>query len=148
MIQVVSLPPPVILATTDEAAPASVSLPPTIPILTTELTRQLLPAFLHNMQNQALLAPARTVTVRQCGQSCPNQHPSMCFKFLRYGTRGCNTLDCNYSHPNMCKTHLTTGRCDREKKLNLVNQVHTPIYSFMLLNIARLFTKANPKFKL
>ena len=37
------------------------------------------------------------------GQRCPNQHPSMCFKFLRYGTRGCNKLDCTYSHPKMCK---------------------------------------------
>ena len=38
----------------------------------------------------------------------------MCFKFLRYGTRGCNKLDCTYSHPKMCKTALTTGRCDRK----------------------------------
>ena len=49
------------------------------------------------------------------GQSCPNQHPSTCFKFLRYGTRGCNKLDCTYSHPKMCKTAPTTGRCDRKK---------------------------------
>ena len=33
-------------------------------------------------------------------------------------------------------------------QLNLVNQVQTPMYSFMLLNIARLFTKSKPKFKL
>ena len=38
----------------------------------------------------------------------------MCFKLLRYGTRGCNKLDCSYSHPEMCKTALTTGRCDRK----------------------------------
>ena len=35
-----------------------------------------------------------------------------------------------------------------ENQLNLVNQVQTPMYSFMLLNIARLFTKSKPKFKL
>ena len=33
-------------------------------------------------------------------------------------------------------------------QLNLANQVQTPMYSFMLLNIARLFTKSKPKFKL
>ena len=48
------------------------------------------------------------------GQGCPNQHPSMCFNFLCYGTRGCKKLDCTYSHPNMCKTALMTGRCDRK----------------------------------
>ena len=33
-------------------------------------------------------------------------------------------------------------------QLNLANQVQTRMYSFMLLNIARLFTKSKPKFKL
>ena len=33
-------------------------------------------------------------------------------------------------------------------QLYLVNQVQTPMYCFMLLNIARLFTKSKPKFKL
>ena len=33
-------------------------------------------------------------------------------------------------------------------QLNLANQVQTPMYSFMLLNIVRLFTKSKPKFKL
>ena len=38
MIPVVTLPPPVVLATTDESAPTSIPLPPTIPILTAKLT--------------------------------------------------------------------------------------------------------------
>ena len=38
----------------------------------------------------------------------------MCFKFLCYGTRGCNKLDCTYCHPKMCKTALTNVRCDRK----------------------------------
>ena len=33
-------------------------------------------------------------------------------------------------------------------QINLANQVQTPMYSIMLLNIARLFTKSKPKFKL
>ena len=41
----------------------------------------------------------------------------MCFNFLRYGTWGCNKLDCTYSHPRMCKTALTTGRCNRKNCL-------------------------------
>ena len=48
------------------------------------------------------------------GQSCPYQHPSMYFKCLHYGTRGCNKFNCTYSHPKMCKTAVTTGRCDRK----------------------------------
>ena len=78
------------------------------------------------------------------GQSCPNQHPSMCFKFLRYGTRECNKLDCTYSHPKMCKTDLTTVRCET-KSCNSVPNTHVQFYA---MDIARLYTKSNPKFKL
>ena len=58
MIPVVTPPPPVVIATTDESVPVSVPPPPIIPILTTEPTPQLLPAFLYNMQKQVLLTPA------------------------------------------------------------------------------------------
>ena len=116
MIPVVTVSPPVVLATTDESAPASVPLPSIIPILTAELT----PAAVTSISPQhATGNPSRLCKFymqRHCqygrrGQSSPNQHPSMCFKFLRYGTRGCNKLDCTYSHPKMCKM---TGRSNRK----------------------------------
>ena len=74
------------------------------------------------------------------GQSCPNQHPSMCFKFLRYGTS--NKLDCTYSHPKMCKTALTTGRCDREKTASTI----TKLEPLDRLPISQLQAKVAPPF--
>ena len=106
-------------ATTDESAPASVPLPPTIPILTAKLTPAAVTSISPQHAKGNPTRPCKFYMQGHCqygrrGQSCPNQHPSMCFKFLRYGTRGCNKLDCTYSHPKMCKTALTTGRCDRK----------------------------------
>ena len=114
MIPVVTLP-PVVLATTNESAPASVPLPP---ILTADLT----PAASYQHFSTTCKRKPFSPLQGQCqysrlGQSCPNQHPFMCFKFLRYGTRGCNKLDCTYTHPKMCKTALTTNRCDRKNCL-------------------------------
>ena len=119
MIPVVTLPPPVVLATTDESAPASVPLPPTIPILTAKLTPAAVTSISPQHAKGNPTRPCKFYMQGHCqygrrGQSCPNQHPSMCFKFLRYGTRWCNKLDCTYSHPKMCKTALATGRCDRK----------------------------------
>ena len=45
-------------------------------------------------------------------------------------------------------THHESSMATSANQLNLANQVQTPMYSFMLLNIARLFTKSKPKFKL
>ena len=45
-------------------------------------------------------------------------------------------------------THHESRMATSANQLNLVNQVQTPMYSFMLLNSARLFTKSKPKFKL
>ena len=44
--------------------------------------------------------------------------------------------------PKQIESSMTTSA----NQLNLVNLVQTPMYSFMLLNIARLFTKSKPKF--
>ena len=119
MISVVTPPPPVVLATTDKSAPTSDPLAPIIPILTAELT----PAAVTSISPQHIKGnpsrPCKFYMPGNCqygrgGQSFHNQYPSMCFKVLRYGTRGCNKLDCTYSHPKMFKTTLTTGRCDRK----------------------------------
>ena len=77
------------------------------------------------------------------GQSYPNQHPSMCFKFLHYGTRGCYKLDCTYSHPKMCKTALTTGRCDRK---NCFYYHKTGTISLDRFPISQLQAKVDPPF--
>ena len=50
--------------------------------------------------------------------------------------------------PKQIATHHESSMATSANQLNLVNQVQTPMYSFMLLNIARLFTKSKPKFKL
>ena len=115
MIPVVTLPPHVVLATTDESAPASVPLPPIIPILTAELTPAAVTSISPQHAKGNPSCPCKFYIQGHCqygrrGQSCSNQHPSMCFKVLRYGTRWCNKLDCTYSHSKMCKTALTTGR--------------------------------------
>ena len=111
----VNLPPPVVLATTDESAPASVHLPPIIPILTAELTpRSCYQHFPTTCKRKPFSPLQGHCQYGRHGQSCPNQHLSMCFKFLRYGTRRCNKLDCTYFPRKMCKTALTTGRCDRK----------------------------------
>ena len=50
--------------------------------------------------------------------------------------------------PKQIATHHESSMATSANQLNLANQVQTPMYSFMLLNIARLFTKSKPKFKL
>ena len=109
-IPVVSPTPPVILTATAEST-STIGAPPPIIKTTTTITSvspsQAKPATSH---------PCKFYMQGHCqygrrGQSCPNPHPPMCFKFLRNGARGCNKLDCTYAHPKMYRIALTTGRC-------------------------------------
>ena len=43
--------------------------------------------------------------------------------------------------PKQIATHPESSMATSTNQLNLVKQVQTPMHSFMLLNIARLFTK-------
>ena len=49
--------------------------------------------------------------------------------------------------PKQIDTHHESSMTISANQLNLVNLVQTPMYSFMLLNIARLFTNSKSKFK-
>ena len=50
--------------------------------------------------------------------------------------------------PKQIATHHKSSMATSANQLNLANQVQTPMYSFMLLNIASFFIKSKPKFKL
>ena len=104
---------PVIMTATAESTPTIVS-PPPVTKTTTTVTN--VP---HPRAKPTTSHPCKFYMQGHCqygrrGQSCPNSHPPMCFKFLRNGARGCNKLDCTYAHPKMCRMALTTGRCDRK----------------------------------
>ena len=88
-----------------EPAPAivaSLSPLPVISILTTEHTSTTITSISppHAKPTTSLLCKFYMQgNCQYCrrGKSYPNAHPSMCFKFLHYGTRGCNKLDYIYA---------------------------------------------------
>ena len=48
------------------------------------------------------------------GTNCSFPHSNMCFRFIRSGNKGCNKgSSCQYAHPKLYKTSLTSKRCDR-----------------------------------
>ena len=81
-------------------------------------------------------------------QSPPNpiQTPSQS-QILFYRSNECNkAAHVRYAaSPKQIATHHESSMATSANQLNLVNQVQTPMYSFMLLNIARLFTKSKKK---
>ena len=108
-IPVVSPTPPVILTATAESTPTIVASPPIIKTTTT------ITSVSPSRAKPSTSHPCMFYMQEHCqygrrGQSCPNPHPPMCFKFLRNGARGCNKLDCTYAHPKMYRIALTTGR--------------------------------------
>ena len=52
------------------------------------------------------------------GGNCPNSHPRLCFKFLKYGNRdekGCKRGErCKFHHPKICWQFSKRGKCTRE----------------------------------
>ena len=50
------------------------------------------------------------------GLGCSYPHPSMCFRFIKSGHKGCSKSDsCKYAHPKICRSSLLSHRCDRVK---------------------------------